>query len=664
MSDLVATKDALNPVNDSCQAGLEEVVQVALEENRLWVRTSGRDGKPLDPSTLPSFSSQNLSKADFRDAPLRGMNFTNACLRDADFRGADLRDADFTGAVGLLPGNVAGANLTGVTLPANIAKFDDLEALDAASNNSRTLFITMLGACLYSWLTIATTTDSALLINNISSPLPLISTVIPIVTFYYFTPPVLLCLHVYFLLNLQNVWNLLSRLPAIFPDSIPLERKSSPWLLTDLVSFYFRNLRVNVSSQAYIQRGLSVFLAWYLVPVTLLGFWFRYLPVRDLFGSTLQIATVLLSLFFSTSLQRLGIATLKMDTSLSSNKPNKRVNSRGVRTLRYSLLLGLACLLFIGTIGVIYGKWRPDREFLTMPLWKHHWSSAVPWFSARFGLSQFLKPNLAHLDISTKPPAWSGKDEELDSVKGANLSHREISFANCDEVFAVNARFVGANLSGSQFSYGDLRKGDFTRADGTEASFAHALLRKASFGAAKMAGARFYGAQLDQTVFTSDFLRARLQEYKTPRSLLNFSSADFSKTDFTYAKLRDCDCRSTIFTRSRFLVARIEDVDFTGSDLSMAYFTSATISRCHFDLAQLAGSSFDAATLTSVSFDDADFGADGKLVAVFTNATLHGVDFSHAKHVKSAVFSGAHFDDKTLWPAGFDTKAAGAIRDD
>src|SRR6266480_5203514 len=146
----------------------------------------------MDVRTLPSsgFADWDVTNVDFRDASLRGLDFKNACVRGADFRGADLREVDFTGAKGLLPGNIAGANLAGATLPANIETFDDLTALEAASKNSQTLFITMLGACIYSWLTIATTTDSALLINNVSSPLPLISTLIPIDTFYYFTPPI------------------------------------------------------------------------------------------------------------------------------------------------------------------------------------------------------------------------------------------------------------------------------------------------------------------------------------------------------------------------------------------------------------------------------------------------------------------------------------------
>jgi len=645
--------------------GVDQSLQNALRQNRLWIRSNGRVGKEMDVRMLPSpgFADRDVSNIDFRDAPLRGLDFKNARLRDADFRGADLREVDFTDAKGLLPDNIAGTNLAGAILPANIEVFDDLTALEAASKNSQTLFITMLGACIYSWLTIATTTDSALLINNVSSPLPLISTLIPIVTFYYFTPPILLCLHVYFLLNLQNVWNLLAKLPAIFPDGVPLERKSSPWLLTDLVSFYFRHLRGRMTSLSHIQRALSVFLAWYLVPVTLLAFWLRYLPVRDFLGTIWQTLIVALSLLFATSLHGLAVSTLRMEIISRGSKA-----MRAVRRKRYAIRIGvtavLAALLLFFANGAINGTWLADRELLTSPIWKNTGSTFVPWLAARTGISPLLKPNLAHLDVSTKPPSWSGKDEELDSVKGANLSYRDISFANCTGAFAANAHLVGAKLSGAEFTYADLRKSDLSRAVCNDASFAHARLSTARFGAAKMQGAQFYGAFLKKTIFTSDFLRARLGEANKKLSLLGFSSSNFSGAEFTYARMDGCDCRSTLFSKARFLVARICSTDFTGSDLEMAYFTAAIISDCDFELTKLSGSSFDGATLISVNFNRAELSdPNGKLSVVFTNATLRGVDFREASHIESAVFSGACFDSSTKWPDGFDPIKAGAKLD-
>jgi hypothetical protein len=48
----------------------------------------------------------------------------------------------------------------------------------------------------YSWLTIATTTDVRLVTNSASSPLPIIGTEIPVVGFYW-APALLLAMYLY-----------------------------------------------------------------------------------------------------------------------------------------------------------------------------------------------------------------------------------------------------------------------------------------------------------------------------------------------------------------------------------------------------------------------------------------------------------------------------------
>src|SRR5262249_32251846 len=150
---------------------------------------------------------------------------------------------------------------------------------------------------------------------------------------------------------------------------------------------------------------------------------------------------VALSLLFATSLHGLAVSTLRMEIISRDSKA-----MRAVRRKRYAVRIGvtaiLAALLLVCANGAIFGRWRTDRELLTITIWKNTGSTFVPWLAARTGISRLLKPNLAHLDVSTKPASWSGKDEELDSVKGANLSYRDISFANCDGTFAANAHFV------------------------------------------------------------------------------------------------------------------------------------------------------------------------------------------------------------------------------
>ena len=84
----------------------------------------------------------------------------------------------------------------------------------------------MLLGCVYSWLTIATTTDVKLLTNTASSPLPIIGTEIPIAWFYIAAPLVLIALYLYFHFYLQGLWESLASLPAIFPDGKRLDERA------------------------------------------------------------------------------------------------------------------------------------------------------------------------------------------------------------------------------------------------------------------------------------------------------------------------------------------------------------------------------------------------------------------------------------------------------
>ena len=68
---------------------------------------------------------------------------------------------------------------------------DNIAQLAEISRNSQTTFLALILASVYSYLTIATTTDAALLSNSNATPLPIIQVNVPIVWFYYVAPVIL-----------------------------------------------------------------------------------------------------------------------------------------------------------------------------------------------------------------------------------------------------------------------------------------------------------------------------------------------------------------------------------------------------------------------------------------------------------------------------------------
>src|SRR6516225_6078534 len=214
---------------------------------------------------------------DLRGAQLAGKDLGNSDLISADLSEANLCRARLANCQ--MAGTIlAGADLTGAELPGTVSQqLDNLDNVKEISSNAQKLFIAMLAACLYCWLTIAATTDLNLIADRATSSLPIIQTTIPIVGFFYVAPLLLLGVFFYLHFYLQKLWQELSILPAIFPDGNPLYAKIDPWLLNDLVRIYRPTLKGRTPFLARLQLWISVLLAWWVVPLTLLLFWVRYL---------------------------------------------------------------------------------------------------------------------------------------------------------------------------------------------------------------------------------------------------------------------------------------------------------------------------------------------------------------------------------------------------
>ena len=169
-----------------------------------------------------------LQGADLREAILEGGwsitedgqpedELSAADLTDANLRDADLSNAKLSTVTSLRAERLGGSVLMNATLPEDIRKFDRLKHVEETSRHAGTTFVALWGASLYSWLTIATTTDVQLVTDRASSPLPIINTAIPLAGFYLAAPLILLGVYFYLHLYLQRLWRDLAALPARFP---------------------------------------------------------------------------------------------------------------------------------------------------------------------------------------------------------------------------------------------------------------------------------------------------------------------------------------------------------------------------------------------------------------------------------------------------------------
>ncbi len=230
------------------------------------------DARGADLSEV-DWSGVDFSGCDLRGANLSGCTFAGADFRDADLWNTDLRDTNLSGAHHLLPAQLAATDLTRVTLPSDLPRFEALGLVESLTQNSTRIFVTILVAVLYTHLTLATTKDLLLMMNTGGAKLPVIGVEIPMLGFLGLTPVILLGLFLYFHLLLLRLWETLAKLPAIFPDGRRIDEMTSPWLMSDLVRMRFPRLGLSKSPLALLQIFIAGFLGWGLVPVTLLAVW-------------------------------------------------------------------------------------------------------------------------------------------------------------------------------------------------------------------------------------------------------------------------------------------------------------------------------------------------------------------------------------------------------
>ena len=495
----------------------EDELKEILEAHGKWLESGGKEGRRAELRATDlsgvDLRNANLSRADLQEADLSkaaldeanlseatvfDANLTKAALHTADLTGADLRGANLqearliqtklretqlqgaklATAVGLLSSQFAGSDVSGATLPQDIAKFEGLRFVEETSRITRPMFIGMLAGCVYSWLTIATTEDARLLTNSASSPLPIIQTEIPIAGFYWAASLILLTLYVYLHLYLQRLWVGLADLPAIFPDGKTLGEKAYPWLLNGLVRAHFRRLKYNRPPLSRVQNFVSIVIAWWVVPLTLLLLWGRYLPRHEWVGTGLHIVLLVVSTWFGLVSYRLARAALR------GNKPKPFRWKKPWRESRVYLgttALAIGAIFVLISFGAIEGKPRHlFRLHSGPPLLAGVWTW-VPYGFERLGYRTFA--NLRDAEVSTKPENWRGEEKDIPLVKGASLKGSDLRYADATRAFLVKAALWGADLQGASLEGANLQGANLTLANLQGANLEGANLQGANFRA-------------------------------------------------------------------------------------------------------------------------------------------------------------------------------------
>lgn len=417
----------------------------------------------------------NLSGANVRGADLQGAELQGCNLQATTLHHANLRDANLFGVIGLTASQLAGCNVAGAQLPETVRTFDGLSTVRALTKQARRLFHLLFLVSAFAWLSITATTDTMLLTNAPVALFPNLITPIPSTGFYMVLPAILLGLFIYFHLHLQRLWEELAALPAVFPDGRSLDRTVYPWLLHGLVRVHSLRLWRHRLPLSHLQSGICTVLIWWLVPITLLFFWARYLPRQQWAGTLLHIALLVGAIGFAVLFSGLARTAL-------CGRPLKRYK-HGAVALLVAFIIDV--LLSLASLGVLTGV--PPHLYTTRTpqlvaiprLDEIDIRRLIPRLFTLIGYNPFA--DLTEVEVSTRLIPDAGLEEvTLTHIKGASLRQSSLRYANAAGAFLINADLRGADLVGANLRHADLRGAKLTGADLRGANLHGADLRHAS----------------------------------------------------------------------------------------------------------------------------------------------------------------------------------------
>ena len=255
-----------------------------------------------------------------------------------------------------------------------------------------------------------------------------------------------MAVYMYFHLRLHSFWTNLSKLPTVFPDGVPLDVRVYPWILTTLVYSYVGHMKPYTPPYARLLKLTSVLSAWFMVPLTVAVFWFRYISARDAIGNLWLLLMVSVGMYFCLTTFRLARESLGFPWRtkvLYQAIPS--TNSVHSRRLPWPRLRELLVTLLVAACGYLL-----SHMAITTPDWG---LGERPLALLR------LVPNLQNAQLSTRTQEYfqgrEDRDRQTIAVVGVQMRGRNLRYVNCR----------GAFMAGGDLGKADLRQAHLERAD-------------------------------------------------------------------------------------------------------------------------------------------------------------------------------------------------------
>ncbi len=576
----------------------------------------------------------DLTLADLRQASLIQANLEGATLLGTQFQQANLQGANLQGATGLLGPQLAGTNLFSAVLPESFSPLEGLKLVRRTAGNAGWLMgLTLLLDALVG-LRILTTPDAQLLKNSSALPFSALQTTLPFIPFYLFGPVVILSLYLCVQLYLQRLWDGIAQMPAIFPDGRRLDA-SLPWFARWSARTHFQWLRKTQSPLAFLEAAIAILFLYWVAPATVLLFWARYMKLEDLRGTTLHILLAVGAVTAAMNFPRMAGRAFEIDSPRQDG--GRKPSSKRTILLHKIVPPSVGLLLFLLSIGTFLGVPHGYRAFGQAPVWSvRAWAPNILW---TLGYNPFAQ--LTEAEVSTKPPGWTGQEEMIAQVKGANLNGLRLRYIQAYGAFLVKAHLWRTDLRNAFLSEADLREANLRQVDLQfavldRAKLARAALPEADLRNANLDRADLHDANLSFAVLSeATLLDATLDGanlYKSDLRSAQMQRASLKKTDLREASLENSNLTMANLDESYLISTNLGNARLKNADLSKAILTDASLRKSDLAGALLAGAVLRGADLAGANLQGADLRGTEGLTAtqVCAAANLRGTQMDES----------------------------------
>ncbi|MGB8655192.1 MAG: pentapeptide repeat-containing protein, partial [Candidatus Acidiferrales bacterium] len=446
-----------------------------------------------------------------------------------------------------------------------------------------------------------------------------------------------------------RTWEAVLELPAIFPDGRVLGA-NGPRVVMGLARGHFRWLTPEAGTSHFIEKWAMQLLAYWMAPATLLLFWGRYLTLQEIHGTLLQELLIVGSAGVAIySVTRIGRV---QERWALGGRSDGKILARLRKSSVTSLVIALGVILTFLSVGTIAGV-PHDRTRAPQygPMNIRRWAPNVLWLA---GLDPYA--DLTEASISSRPPNWTGADEQVASVRGAHLNEAKFRWAQAYGAFFANSHLWRADFEGAFLAQADLRNSDLGQADFRLAVLDRAQLRHANLDRARMDGAILSRTDMREANLSySSLVGAALVDARLDGASLygsNLASAIMIRANLERADLRD---------------VHLESADLEHADLQQAYLWSSKLNAANLQGAQLSTAIFIQADLQGANLEGAHLQGtvlnDANLQdAILDNADLRGALGLSASQVCSTKSRrGALLDDAVFQLVAAQCGAGGAI---